>query len=140
MADKETKLNEYEPTTAEEKLLQVLANPENIGLTITDICNLADVSRKTYYEAFKKPEFVALHDKLCKDLVKQSLTPIVNAFITEAKKGSYNHGKILLEMGGLYTNKQEIDNINTNINNDVSNLSPEERRARINELIAKRGR
>lgn len=140
MGNATTKNDEYKPTTAEEKLLQILANPEHIGLKVSEICQLADISRETYYKSFKKPEFVAYHDKLCKDLVKQSLTPVVNAFITEAKRGSFQHGKILLEMGGIYTNKQEVESINTNINNDVSNLSPEERRARINELIAKRGR
>ena len=55
-----TKGNIYKPTTAEKKLLEVLINPENAGKTVTDICNLANVSRRKYYEAMGKEEFIGL--------------------------------------------------------------------------------
>ena len=103
-----TVTNKYEPTPCEEKLLQVLANPENIGKNVTDICQIAGISRDVYYKAYKKEGFVEYQQEMCRDLVKQSLLPVVNAFTKEALKGSYNHGKIILEMANLYTERKEV--------------------------------
>lgn len=99
--------NKYKPTPCEEKLILALANPENIGLSITDLCHVAGISRKTYYEAFKKPEFVQMCRETSFDLVKQAVMPVINTFVREAKKGSYNHGKVILEMAQVYTEKQQ---------------------------------
>ncbi len=49
-----TKTNIYEPTVAEKKLLEVLINPEHLGKNVTELCNLANVSRNKYYDAMKK--------------------------------------------------------------------------------------
>ena len=106
MAEQQTKTNEYELSTAGKKLLEALADPENRNKSITDLCQVAGVSRDTYYKAFKKPEFIERYEILCRDLVKHSLAPIVNACIKEAKDGSYQHIRIVLEMGGLYTPRQ----------------------------------
>ena len=105
-----TECNEYKPTPAEERLLLVLANPENIGKTVTDLCNLAEISRKHYYEMFKKPDFVACQEKFAKDLIKQAVNPIITACIKEAKNGSFQHAKLLMEMGQMYTPKQIQEN------------------------------
>jgi hypothetical protein len=99
---------DYEPTNAEQKILEVLLDPNNRFLPVTKICQLAEVSRATYYEAFKKPEFVALVKKTSREMVDRHLMPVMNAFVKEAIRGSYNHGKVILEMAGLYTERQEI--------------------------------
>lgn len=98
---------EYEPSAAEKKLLQVLLNPDCIGLHVTEICQMADISRDVYYRAFKKPEFEALVKQESVGLVTKSVMPIVNTFIKEAQKGSYQHGKAILEMAGVYAEKQK---------------------------------
>ncbi len=43
----------------------------------------------------------------------------------------------LKQMG--WTDRQQVESTNHNMNTDVTNLTPEERRARIDELIRKRG-
>lgn len=101
--------NKYIPTPAEMKLLEVLANPENIGCNVSDLCQLAGVSRNVYYDGFKKPEFVSYYEQLTRDIIKQSVQPVVNACIKEAKAGSYNHAKLVLEMAGMYTPKQNME-------------------------------
>lgn len=96
----------YEPTEKEKNLLEVLLNPENRMKSITDVCKLAKCSRPAYYDAFKKPGFVAIYEQASLNIVKQSIAPVLNAFVREAQRGSYQHGKALLEMAGIYTEEQ----------------------------------
>jgi len=98
---------EYEPTEKEKNILEVLMNPENRMKSITDICKLAKCTRPVYYEAFKKLGFVELYQRMSMDIVKQSIAPVLNAFVREAQRGSYQHGKALLEMAGIYTDEQK---------------------------------
>ena len=99
---------EYEPTEKENNLLEVLLNPEYRMKTITDICKAAGCTRPIYYEAFSKPGFVKLYEDKSKDLVKQSVGPVINTFVREALRGSFQHGKVVLEMAGAYVEKQEV--------------------------------
>ena len=115
----------YQPTTAEQKLLEVLLNPEFRGKSKTDICQIAGISRQTYYDAFKKPEFVAYYEAQARDLVREAVGPVINAFVKEAKKGSYPHGKVVLEMAGLYAEAK-----NVNLNATLSTVAEELQRRR----------
>ena len=89
-------------TEKEKSLLEVLINPENRMKSITDICKLANCTRPVYYEAFSKPEFVEVYNKYAVDLVKQSVASVINTFVREAQRGSFQHGKVILEMAGGY--------------------------------------
>ena len=95
-------------TEGEQKLLEVLLNPENRMKSITDICNTAGMSRQTYYRAFSKPEFSAVYKEKAKELVKQSVVPVINTFIREAQRGSFQHGKVILEMADMYADKVSV--------------------------------
>ena len=101
-------LTDYKPTEKEKNLLEVLLNPENRMKSITDICKLAKCTRPVYYEAFTKDGFVELYKRSSQDLVKQSVAPVLNTFIREAQRGSFQHGKVLLEMAGVYSDKLEL--------------------------------
>jgi hypothetical protein len=102
-------LTEYIPTEKENNLLQVLLNPEHRMKSITDICKIANCSRQTYYESFAKPGFKQLYENKSKELIKQSVGPVVNTFIREAQRGSFQHGKVILEMAGMYVEKQKTE-------------------------------
>ena len=107
---------EYKLTDKEKNLLEVLLNPENRMKSITDICKLAKCSRPVYY-AFSKPGFVEIYKKRSMDMVKQSIASVLNTFIREAQRGSFQHGKILLEMAGMYTESSDVKvsgEVNTN--------------------------
>lgn len=99
----------YTPTASERKILEVLANPENATLNISEICKKAGVSRQTYYRAFEKKEFVTYYHNLCRQMIAESVGPIIRACEKEAKKGSFQHAKLLLEMAGLYTEKKKYE-------------------------------
>lgn len=110
-------------TEKEKSLLEVLINPENRMKSITDICKLAKCTRPVYYEAFSKPEFVEIYKQYSVDLVKQSVASVINTFIREAQRGSFQHGKVILEMAGMYSDKLEITG---KINNPMEGLTTEE--------------
>jgi hypothetical protein len=110
--------NNYKPTKAEQALLDVLLNPENRMKSVADVCKIAKIDRTTYYRAFAKPDFVEIYRQSAIDLVKQNVAPVLNTFIREAQRGSFQHGKILLEMAGVYVENAKVEHsgqINTNV-------------------------
>lgn len=119
-------------TESEIKLLEVLTNPEYRMKSIKEICLIAGISRATYYRAFEKPEFQAIYKQQSKALVDQSIAPVLNTFVREALRGSFQHGKVLLEMAGLYSEKQIVD-----VGDNITALTREERQARLLELLHK---
>lgn len=101
---------EYQPTQAEQKIIEVLLDPANRMKSITEVCRIAQCDRSTYYRAFDKPEFVELYNRKSAELAKNYLGPVMNAFVREATRGSFQHGKVLLEMAGVYkeTSRKEV--------------------------------
>jgi predicted DNA-binding transcriptional regulator AlpA len=99
---KETKKDKYKPTQAAKKLLEVLLNPECRFLNKTEVCKKARIRRSTYYVLFNNPRFVQYYKTKAKDLVAQAVGPVIGAFVKEAKAGSFQHGKVILEMMDLH--------------------------------------
>ena len=97
----------YEPTRQESALLTVLLNPEYARKSISDKCQIAGVSRTLYYDSIGKPEFMQYYKEQARKLVDDSIGPIINIFVREALKGSFQHGKVLLEMSGLYSEHKD---------------------------------
>jgi hypothetical protein len=89
-------------TRKERELLNVLVDPQSRFLTVTDICRKARCSRDTYYRAFEKPQFVEEYKRQSKKLAIKHLGPVMNAFVSQACRGSYQHGKAILEMAGIF--------------------------------------
>jgi hypothetical protein len=115
--------SERNVTKAEQSLLETLLNPENRMKSVVDICKIAKVDRATYYRAFQKTGFVELYKQRSKELVDQSVASVINTFIREAQRGSFQHGKVILEMAGIYKDKIEISG---KINNPMEGLTTEE--------------
>ena len=118
-------------TKKEQALLEVLLDPNNRLKSITDICGLVPCDRKTFYKAFKKPKFADLYAEMAADLSRKHLGQVMNAFVKEATRGSFQHGKVLLEMAGVYTekSKHEVsgpDGKPLHSGEDLSSLSVEE--------------
>ena len=79
-----------------------MLNPENVYLNKLELCEKAGVNRKVYYTAFSNPKFVALYRSKAKDLISEAVVPIINASVKEAIAGSFQHAKLLLEMGDMH--------------------------------------
>lgn len=100
----------YTPTAAEKKLLEVLINPQNVGESVQELCNLAGVSRNKYYDAMKKKAFVKLVNDITMDLIKGKTADVLNATYKFAltEKGHQDR-KMLLTIAGVYTDKRETE-------------------------------
>lgn len=129
----EQKRSEYEPTRVERAILEVLLNPKFRLKPVTTICKEVGCSRTTYYTAMDKPEFKAYYKEMCLKFVEASIGPVVNSFVLEAKKGSYNHGKVILDMAGLYSDKKKVE-ISGETTQNINIMSEEEKEKRFEEL------
>lgn len=109
MSKKRTKENEYKPTAAEKKLLEVLINPDNLGKSVQELCSLAKIGKTKYYDAMGKSDFSALVNKTTMDLIKGKASDVLNASYKYAltEKGHQDR-KMILTIAGIYTDKQDI--------------------------------
>lgn len=106
-----TNRDKYIPTPAEQKLLEVLCNPDSLGKTVTDICSEANVSRDVYYDAIKKEGFYELRNKFLMDIIKAGVGDIIQATIKYGKENAKNaqDRKMILTMAGMYSDKLEAN-------------------------------
>ncbi|MDT2483152.1 phBC6A51 family helix-turn-helix protein [Enterococcus avium] len=105
-----TEKDKYKPTAAEKRLLEVLINPDYLGKNVTELCNLAGISRNKYYDAMKKKNFQSLVADTTQDLIKGKIGDVLNAtykYSLTAK--GHQDRKVLLTMAGLYVDKKETE-------------------------------
>lgn len=81
---------------------------------------------------YDRPEF--------SDLLKQCLAKKEAALERGTLLGTLNPTMAVFSLKQLgWTDKQQVESTNTNMNTDLTRMSPDERRARINELNRRRG-
>lgn len=106
---------DYVPTPNEQALLTVLLDPYHRMASVTRQCELAGVRRETYYRAFKNEAFVDYYREMLNGLIKAQGGQLINIGIREARKGSFPHWKVLLEMGGFYNGDKKDINVDGEI-------------------------
>lgn len=125
-----TEKDKYKPTAAEKRLLEVLINPDYLGKNVTELCNLAEISRNKYYDAMKKKDFQSLVADTTQDLIKGKIGDVLNAtykYSLTAK--GHQDRKVLLTMAGLYVDKKETELSGTvGVSNPYANLTEDELR------------
>jgi hypothetical protein len=143
MAETATKVDTYKPTAGEMKLIEALSNPENRDINVSELCLLIGISRAAYYKMFAKDEFVKFYNEFQFKLIKGNIGDIIKATVRFATESAGNHAdrKMLLEMAGVYNEKvnMNMSGGTNNTNQDLTNLEPSDRRARIDELNRRRG-
>lgn len=117
-------LTNYVPTLKEQDLLNVLLDPFHRMSSITKICQIANVSRQTYHTMFRKPEFQLFYRQALLETVKQYGGQLINIGIREARKGSFPHWKVLMEMGGFHNDKRVTEH-EGEVTMKVSFISPD---------------
>jgi hypothetical protein len=129
-----TSIDKYTPTPKEEALLAVICNPNSLGKTVTEICSEAGVDRGVYYDAIKKEGFFELRNKITMDIIRANVSDVLLATAKFAINNAKNNAdrKMILEMAGLYTNKQDI-----NLNSTVVSLTDAEIDAKLANLLDK---
>jgi len=123
--------DQYIPTAAEKRILEVALNPDSFTMNIKERCQAAKTSKETWYKAMSKKPFTDLLNNLTMDMLKGKVSNIVNAtykFATTDSKCASDR-KVLLTMAGLYTDKQQIDStVDATVTNkyDLSGLTTEQ--------------
>lgn len=130
MSNSSTKDYNYKLTAAEKKLFEVLVNPEHTGKSVTELCNLAKISRNKYYQTMRKADFVELVNEVTMDLIKGKAADVLNATYKFAmKEKGHQDRKMLLTIADIYKDKQETKVTgDINVNNPFEGLSTEELR------------
>lgn len=95
-------------TRAAKRLYFELINPENLNLTVSDLCGKAGVSPTTYYEWMKNDEFVEMVNAEHRRLVGGKIGNVLQATYKYAleEKGHADR-KMLLTWAGEYADKTE---------------------------------
>ena len=104
-----TKMNDYQPTPAEIRLLRVIENPNHYDKNVTEICKLAEISRNTYYSIMKKEEFSNFLRDTALAHIKGEMHQLWNAAAKHGKQGNFQYWKALMDATGQYTEKQRIE-------------------------------
>lgn len=124
-------------TKKELRIIEVLADPENRLKKKSEICRIVPCDPKTYDKAFRNEEFVQLLHRVSLGAVQQAVLPTINAFVRKASRGSFQHGKVILEMAGVYAEKREVSGPNGKpIEIDSPTELLESRIARLAERLA----
>ena len=122
------KLTKPEFTTCEKKLLCALEKLE-VPASITQICELAEVSRIVYYDGIKKEHFKAAWDEISKSYVRQGVPGIIQKMMKQALEGSLQHQERVLEMANVLG----VQNNSINVNIGLSPKEEEEARELAND-------
>lgn len=100
-------LDNYKPTRKERALIEALSDPANKNKNVSELCQVAGISREWYYKLMQKPEFVAYYKKVQFEVVKSSIAKVLSAAIDFAINDPKCHQdrKMILEMADMYTEK-----------------------------------
>lgn len=95
-------------TDLEKRILRILS--ERPGTPVDLLAEEAGCRKETIYRRLQnKPEFYAAFNDVLTMSVVGNIPAILNAFTQEALSGSFQHGKTLLEISGIYEKKQKVD-------------------------------
>lgn len=103
----------HDITDAGLRLLEVVTRPECRTMTITKQCELADISRGTYYNLFRDPGFKAAYTELCQTMLLAGAAPASMALNAQAAMGDTAAIKMLLELAGIYQPTARVEHTHT---------------------------
>lgn len=96
---------------AEKKMLEVAAQSGGHRVTLDALAKACGKQPDFVYKKLQEPHFRQLFTEALRGALMVEVPEIVSSFLTEAKKGSFQHGKLLLEIAGVYTQDTNV-NIN----------------------------
>ena len=94
-------------TELEEKLLKVAANRGG-RLSLEELARDAECDVAQIYKRLQNNSFRTLFTETLRHSLSAEVPGILNAFIAEAHKGSFKHGKLLLEIAQMYTEEKKV--------------------------------
>lgn len=97
-----------EITELEQNILKTAAQLEGKRFTIEEIADKVGCSPLTIHKRLQDEEFRELFLDTLKNSLSAEVPEVLNSFVERAKGGSFKHGKLVLEIAGVYKEKKEI--------------------------------
>ena len=122
------------------KILQFAAQSGGMGLerlTVEQISKGTGCSADFIYKRLADPDFKTLFFETLKTSLAVETPAILKTFVEAAKSGSFKHGKLILELAGLYSEEANL-NLKTKVELGESPFKSEE--AKVNFIKATLGK
>jgi len=98
-----------ELTKTEKNILKAVGECGSTSLTAHGIAEKAGCSPAFVCEKLKDPDFKTLFREVMEASLSAEVPEILKTFTEAAKQGSFKHGKLILELTGVYSEKQRVE-------------------------------
>lgn len=95
-------------TELETRVLKAASKESGRRLTVEELSKKVGCSPGTIYQRLQNKEFRQLFMETMRNSVAEAVPEVLNAFSDKAKEGEFKHGKLLLEIAGIYEEKKNI--------------------------------
>lgn len=93
----------------EKKILAAALKCGEKRLSVSGLAEESGVKKTVICEKLKNPEFRQLFSEVMQAALTAETPEILHTFVSAAKEGSFKHGKLILELTGVYSEKQKIE-------------------------------
>lgn len=101
-------------STPEKKMLSLAINSSGQRVTLEDLANASGKSVDFVIKKLQEDSFREIFLDAMKGSISVAMPEVVSAFISKACEGSFPHGKLLMEIVGLYSEESSV-NVNATI-------------------------
>lgn len=93
----------------DKKILKALHETGQSQLTASIIAEKADCSVADVCERLRDPEFKSMYKEILESSLTAETPQILHAMAAKAKQGSFKEAKLILELTGVYSEKQRVE-------------------------------
>lgn len=119
----------------EKRILKEVVRAYGRRLTMEELATASNTTVEKVYRCLERPEFRQLFVESMQVSLVADTPSILNKFAELAKAGQFNHGKLILEIAGVYTEKQKLE---AEIRTFDSPFKTDEERERFIEALIQR--
>jgi AcrR family transcriptional regulator len=96
-------------TDLEMRILKAVAANGGARMTIEQLAHVANCSADTIYQRLaNKQDFQELFKEALVNSLTGEMPEVLSSFVEEAKGGSFKHGKLLMELTGIYKEDKKV--------------------------------
>jgi len=104
---------QYEVTEAGQRLLEVMIEPAARTMQVQEICQLAGISKGSYYLLFKDQRFLDAYYQACKTACITAAMPTMQSVAGKAIAGDMQAAQLILTMSGLHQPTARVEHTHT---------------------------
>ena len=97
----------WKPDRRQKKLLDA-AQKAGVNRTISQVCQEADVPRRTFYNWLDKEDFARAWDDIWRCAIVRHMPSVVAAMTGKARKGDVPAARLLADMAGVVKQVHEV--------------------------------